>query len=72
MDNESRPVGETVEYKLDPTIAKRIKELKLGLNGCNKHSWRALAIQVTGYECQQTGSDLCRLAQWTLGETWDD
>lgn len=68
---ESRQVGNTVEYKLDLVIAQRIKELRLGLNGCNEHSWRALAMTVTGYEDQITGIDLCRLAMWTLGEEWE-
>ena len=70
-DFVSRPVGDTVEFKLDPVIAKRIKDLKLGINGCRRHSWRALAIKVTGYDDQMTGSDLERLACWTLGqECW--
>lgn len=66
-DFVSRPVGGTLEYKLDPVIARRVKELKLGIGG-NVHSWRALAIRVTGYEDQMTGSDLERLACWTLNE----
>lgn len=49
------------EYKLDIDIAKRIIELR------KTHSWRALAIKVTGVECQITGKDLERLACWTLG-----
>lgn len=60
------------EYQLDLTIAQRIKELRLGLNGMNMHSWRAIAIECTGYEDQMTGKDLCRLAAWTLGEDWDE
>ena len=60
------------EYKLDPIIANRIKELRLGLNGCGSHSWRALAIRVTGYEDQMTGSDLEKLAEWTLDEEFSD
>lgn len=66
----SRSVGDTIEYQLDLIIAQRIKELKLGLNGCKIHSWRALAREVTGYECQMTGNDLERLAMWTLNEEW--
>lgn len=73
IDWPSRPVGGTDEYQLDHVIARRVKELKLGLNGCNVHSWRALAIKVTGYEDQMTGSDLERLACWTLAEgCWCD
>lgn len=60
------------EYKLDVIIANRIKELRLGLNGNKQHSYRALAIQVNGVECQMTGQDLCRLAEWTLNEEWND
>lgn len=74
MDWESQPWGSTTAYKLDPVIAQRIKELRLGLNGCRIHSWRALALRVTGFEDQMTGSELERLAQWTLGdsdEEWD-
>lgn len=67
----SRSVGDILEFQLDPVIALRIKELRLGHNGNRVHSWRALAIKVTGYECQMTGSDLERLAQWTLGEDWE-
>lgn len=68
IENESRPCGDSVEYKLDLVIAQRVKELKLGLNGCRRHSGRALAIQVTGMECQHTGKELSRLSQWTLQE----
>jgi len=72
LDWPSRKIGDDgTEYQLDPVIAQRIKELKLGLNGCRRHSWRALAIKVCGFECQMTGSELSRLAQWTLGEEWD-
>lgn len=71
-ENESRPCGNSVEYKLDPVIARRVMELKLGLNGCRQHSWRALAIQVAGVECQMTGKDLHRLAEWTLGSEWPE
>ena len=68
----TNPDGHTwTEYKLDPHIALRIKELKLGL-GCNVHSWRAIAMCVVGYECQMTGKDLERLAAWTLDEDVDD
>ena len=59
-------------YKLDSVIAERVKELRLGLNGSRSHSWRALSIQVTGFECQMTGSDLCKAAMGTLGEEWED
>jgi hypothetical protein len=59
------------EYQLDLIIAKRIKELYLGLEGTNRHSSRAIAIAVTGFECQMTGQDLVRLAEWTLDEEWD-
>lgn len=61
-----------IEYKLDHVIAYRIKELRLGLNGCNEHSWRAISILITGKEDGYTGQQLCRLAQWTLGEEWED
>lgn len=54
------------EYQLDPVIARRVMELKLGLVGCRQYSWRALAIKVTGHEDQMTGSDIERLACWTL------
>jgi hypothetical protein len=60
------------EFKLDPVVAQRIKELRLGLNGSPVCSWRVIAIRVTGHEDQMTGSELCRLAQWTLGEEWDE
>ena len=76
MDNEYReftnPEGHSWrEYKLDSQIAKRIKALYLGLDGERCHSWRALAIQVTGSEDQLMGWDLVQLAQWTLGEDWE-
>ncbi len=59
----THPDGHTWrEYQLDPLIARRVKELKATC------SWRALAILVTGYDDQMTGSDLERLACWTLGE----
>ena len=62
-----RPYGaNTIQYQLDPVIAQRIKELRLGLKGCNVHSWRALALRVTGFEDQMTGSDLESLACWSL------
>jgi len=60
------------EYKLHPDVAKLVKELRLGLNGNGRHSWRAVAIKITGFECQLTGKELCRLAQWTLDEDWDE
>ena len=58
-------------YELDPVIAQRVKELRLGL-GCNVHTWRASALRVTGFECQMTGQDLCKAAMGTLGEEWED
>jgi hypothetical protein len=68
------PENRWTEYKLHPTVAKLIKELRCGLNGNGKHSWRAIAIKIVGFECQMTGKDLCRIAKWTLGEEhleWD-
>lgn len=59
-------------YKIDPTIAQRIKELRLGLGVENRHSWRALSIRITGFECQMTGKDLCQAAMLTLGENWNE
>lgn len=68
----TNPDGHTWrEYKLDERVAKIVKELRLGL-GCNVHSWRAVAIRVVGWECQMTGKDLSRLAQWTLDEEWEN
>lgn len=58
--------------KLDLVIAQRIKELRLGLDGSKRHSYRALAIKCTGIEDQHTGSHLCQLAQYTLKEEWID
>ena len=73
LDSFGRDLTELAKQnKLDPVIAQRIKELCLGLNGERRHSWRVLAMKVTGYECQLTGSDLESIAQWTLGENWDD
>jgi len=71
IDWPSRPCGESLQYKLDPIIAQRVKELRLGLNGNRVHSWRALACKVIGWECQHTGSELETLAQWTLDEHWE-
>lgn len=64
----SQPWANTTAYMLDPVIAQRIKELRCGPV---KHSWRMIAIKVTGFEDQHTGMELCRLAQWTLGEEWE-
>jgi hypothetical protein len=52
------------EYELDKQIAERIVELS------KTHTWRALAVKVTGVECQMMGQDLSRLAHWTLGLDW--
>lgn len=72
LDFTTRAAGASIQHKLDSVIANRIKELKLGLNGERQHSWRALSQKVSGYECQITGSDLCNIAQWTLGEEWNE
>ena len=66
--------GEMVEYELHPTVARLVKDLRLGLNGERRHTYRALSRQISGYECQKSGEILERLAIWTLGETeeeWD-
>lgn len=65
---------ELTEYKLHPTVARLVKELRLGLNGERRHTYRALSRQISGYECQKSGEILERLAIWTLGdkeEDWD-
>lgn len=67
--NDSMNVLE--EGMMDPFIARRIKDMRLGLNGRNVHSWRAVSIRVTGRECQMTGKELCQIAQEVLGEEWE-
>lgn len=55
------------EYMMDRIVAKRVYHLRCGKHGNNIHSWRAVAIAITGIECQYTGKELCRIAEWTLG-----
>ena len=55
------------EYMLDPDIAQAIIDRREGNGDFNTHTWRALSIAITGFECQQTGSELEKLARWTLG-----
>lgn len=64
--------GQLKMYEIDKVIANRIKQLILGLDGEPRHTWRALAIRIVGYECQITGKDLSQVAQFTLKEDWDD
>ena len=56
------------EYKMHPDVAQLVKKMRLGLAGYRRHSWRALSVQITGYECQKSGEQLEKTAAWTLGE----
>lgn len=59
-----------IEYDLDPVIAQRIYDMYYGKAGMFKHSYRAIARSVIGWEDQKGGEDLVRLASKTLGKGW--
>jgi len=49
------------EYVIDKDIAQLIWNKHVGI-GCNIHTYRALSIAVTGFDCQMTGQDLVKAA----------